>query len=320
MRFPEWTIWSLPFTAHEFGHVAIEEDNNLAAFGDTEAHAEVESDPQYREIKRKMEEGKKKLETLRAPQGAEAKADLGSDPQCDEIERETEQQKKMSEAAFSRAQDRIHEFLADAFAVYTIGPCYAASLIVLRLYPLSADSDARRASDQERAALVLEILNKMNRMAPKPYPYTEFITKLSDAWSTIMAKSGAPPLVELRRGDLAKLADRVWDQLEERLFMLQYPTSSEVGGGWNVARGWYENWTRAADPNKLPVPENLSAFSRLRDALNAAWQYRLFSEPAELEPAAAATRALCDKIIRHRRDQEAKEQRIGGVVEVGGSK
>lgn len=32
LRFPEWTIWTLPFTAHELGHVVICEDDYLRGF------------------------------------------------------------------------------------------------------------------------------------------------------------------------------------------------------------------------------------------------------------------------------------------------
>lgn len=37
LRFPEWTIWTLPFAAHELGHVVMREDDRLQSFIDEEA-------------------------------------------------------------------------------------------------------------------------------------------------------------------------------------------------------------------------------------------------------------------------------------------
>ena len=320
VRFPEWTIWSLPLTAHEIGHVIIEDDEKLAPFGYAEANAEVRSHPEYGEIKRKIEENKEKLEALRASRGAEAKADIESDPHCGEIAREIEKWEKKLDASISRARSRIHQLLADAFGVYTVGPCYAASLIVLRLYPLSTDPDERHAPDAERAALVLEILGKMNNAAPEPHPYTHFINKLSETWTGMMTRSGAPDLVGFRRTALTELAERVWEQFDQRLHHLHYPTSSsKVGGGWNVALGWYSTWAEAINKYKSTHAEDLSE-SSLRDALNAAWQYRLFVDPLALEPAAAATRALCDEIIKLRKidDLNQLKSNLGAsLIEVG---
>jgi hypothetical protein len=36
LRFLEWTVWTLPLTAHEFGHVVIREDADLQAFAQAE--------------------------------------------------------------------------------------------------------------------------------------------------------------------------------------------------------------------------------------------------------------------------------------------
>jgi hypothetical protein len=89
VRMPEWTIWSVPLVAHEFGHVVIDDVPELATFAEAEAHAEVEADAGY----------------LQHPK--------------DEAE------KRNNDAIRRWASCRVRQLMADAFAVNTTGPSYA---------------------------------------------------------------------------------------------------------------------------------------------------------------------------------------------------
>jgi hypothetical protein len=281
-------------------------EDELASFGETEAELEVATFPEYTEIKRKLQEGKNKLEGLRTAPRVEVNPDIRNFPQYSELLREVQERERRLAALRCCARCRIHQLLADAFGVYTLGPCYAASLIVLRLCPISPDTDERRAPDADRAALVLEVLGKMNGNARGPY--VEYIDKVSEIWKGMVARSGASPLIESRRQNLVQLATRLWDEFDRGLPTPRYYTSSRYsGGGWNHARKWCEVWADHANEAELP-PLELTWRSRLRDVLNAAWLFRLLADYKELEPATKATREVCDRILSLRKEQEELER------------
>lgn len=281
VRFPEWTIWSLPLVAHEFGHVAIEDAKELRDIARTIIDSEAVADPQW--VK---------------------------DPQ-------DEQKRKINQAIRQRVECRVRHFLADVFAVFTIGPSYPCSLILLRLTPGGPNSSGNEPRDIERAEVALEMLRRMAEAAPKPTGYDVIIKTLADEWSGMVTRSGVAPLTTGDEAALKRLVGQMEQNLKDSLGISRYRANFPGGGGWNTAYGWYQAWSAQGkiNPRKLPVPNDITRASRIYDALNAAWAYRLFEKPLSLEPVAEATRQLCDKIIKARDEVASRE---GGGKAGGG--
>jgi hypothetical protein len=269
MRFPEWTIWSLPLVAHEFGHVVIEDVSELLTFAND-------------------------LATAAALQRQEFITNPANDAE-----------RRKNQAITRREVCRIRQLMADAFAVYRIGPAYPCTLVLLRLSPVESDSDEGCPRDAERAAVAIEVLRQMADASPKPTQFVDIVKYLEDEWSGMMKRSGVTPLDQNHCNALLQLAGRIKQELDDVLVGAGYSLRLPGGGGWNTAYGWYVEWAQQGkmDPNRLKAPENLNATSKIYDALNAAWAYRLFEKPTSLEPVARATRETCEAMIARRLEE-----------------
>jgi hypothetical protein len=176
----------------------------------------------------------------------------------------------------------LNELFADAFATYCVGPCYAASALLLRFDVAQAcNGDQRKhPSYAARAAAILEILREMNR--GEQSPYTMAIKVLETQWLDLLsfAEKG-----NCRGEWVPDMAYQLYEIVRK------------------VARGaQFDNWSYAAetlqyvltDPAK-PPGRRFSA----SDLLNAAWLARAGGS----DPATISARAL----------QLWQQQAAGGV-------
>jgi hypothetical protein len=272
MRFAEWTIWDLPLIAHEFGHVAI-----TLKLGKEKAQAEEE-------LRDLMPFLAKQQDLL-----------LKQDPQLQELRDQS--------IAKDWAQGRVSNFVADAFAAFTMGPAYACSGINLRFNPCT-EAYQNIPSDPQRAYLVMSMLEWMDEfhysqmLTEKFKPYATVIAKLNAAWESAMAGSGSTcRLTPAEQNYLKAFARCFADKIWERIFLNtgMYPLE-----GWNLARKWCEAWLeqdRDGAANLATAHSDESA--SIRDVLNATWLCRLVtSDFARIENRLAdAGKSLCKKII-----------------------
>jgi hypothetical protein len=105
------------------------------------------------------------------------------------------------ENAQKRWRHWLNEFFADAFATYCVGPCYAASCLLLRFNVAQACSNENEThpSSAARAAAILEILSEMNRSVANPFrapPYTIVIERLRLRWSELLASADGDCKIE----------------------------------------------------------------------------------------------------------------------------
>lgn len=254
LRFPEWTIWTLPFTAHELGHVVIREDEKLCGF--PRRHAEAWAN--------------------------------GS--------------------TIERAKSHLNEYLADAFATYTMGPAYACAVILLRFNPLDAyRDDDEHPADAKRAHVVLTMLQRMNDAAGMEEPYEGVKVRLSENWQEVLRRAGQPDAQQaLDAQRLEKLVDGIWPEFEHWLRPAAKYPHDEKAYGWLVAEEWYRTWKDQLEKGQLLNIQDVSPRNTLRDVLNAAWLCRLeyLDEPEHLdrtERIEEAAHKLCAAIIAERR-------------------
>jgi hypothetical protein len=330
LRFPEWTVWSLPLTAHEFGHVITSESLDLIAFIKDQTNSKVED--------------------YMARQGLYSEYGMSKD------------------WATRRIESHICEFIADAFATYTMGPAYAYAAILIRLNPWtyqgdrSSPSDEERVqlvlsvlgdlmqkgilslqgdkiegmietegalaplvsnsykrllsihrisqwedlnpSDVERAYLILAILERMDKDETRQH-YDDDINYLRIKWDDAMTLANpSDRLTDQEKRDLDLLADSLFRKISISLNpAARYRITSKANKdeGWLVAQKWSDEWNKSLKndpPDDLMIPE-VSRDCMLRDVLNAAWICRRyhFDKTNDIEYAAIR---LYDAIVSKR--------------------
>ncbi len=165
----------------------------------------------------------------------------------------------------------LNELFADAFATYCVGPCYAASALLLRFDVAQACNGGQQThpSCAARATAILETLREMNR--GEQAPYTTAITVLETQWSDLL---GFAEQGNCKGEWVPEMAYQLYDVVRK------------------VARGaQYDNWSYAdetlqyvlTDPERAPE----GSFSAC-DLLNAAWLARAGGG----DPATISARAL----------------------------
>jgi hypothetical protein len=224
LRFPEAGVWNLPVAAHEFGHYV----------GPVlkERDAEGRFVHPFDELLRR--------ESLGDGWIVEG---TGATP--------------------ARIQQFVHEYFADAFAAWTLGPAYACTCVFLRFDPGTPTGSAH-PSDAARAYAVLRTLEGLGGPgAGFDDPFPGVAAYLRDAWAKAAGAAGAagdwhpPPRLD-------GLLDEMVALLRAALPLLRYDAAA-----WNRAQA-LSPALAPAEPD--PDPPQGAA---LVDVLNAAWRARL---------------------------------------------
>jgi hypothetical protein len=200
--FPEWTIWALPFAAHEFWHVVISKqpnyDNSLLNF-----------------VKNNL------LNTMQ---------DLSEKPHLDNlvmiIDKSSEDIKKYN---------LVQELLADAFATFVMGPAYAFASILLRFDPsVVCERENCYASDPRRVYAVLRILKLESEGGYRGIGnYGRIISDLESEWNNASEKNkNFPP--NCIDAELKCWIKAIWKYLDTNYRVIAYSTNS-----WQVIK---DNW------------------------------------------------------------------------------
>ena len=262
MPFPEWSIWTLPFTAREYGYVLIKEKEPLRDLVDEQAQLLVAKEFHVR---------------ARPPGLAE-------------------------EAAQEHARNQVRAHVADASATYMIGPAYACAATMLRFNPARAfvETDSTPA-DAKRTHLIFNILERMNqkaKAASSAAPYSRVLGRLRTEWERMLQQaSPSESLDGDEKSYLDELADRIWKVLEGGTLRSSAAyTPRGTYQGWNKATEWHEEWSRQLRERK-ELKVSAGETNTLRDVLNAAWLCRIENEATFARDIDRAARATCEQII-----------------------
>lgn len=180
----------------------------------------------------------------------------------------------------------VHEYFADLFAVYSLGPAYACTCILLRFDPSSAYEEGQyHPSAAKRAYWILKVLDKMDEAkGGVTRPNRGIIQHLGDVWRGGLAATHQPE-------SLDKDVTNPIDALLRKLYRF-------VDDAWPDAQ--YDGWSRAVElaprllTDKDPA-QVLSATDRLPDVLNAAWRCRLEQEGEDVD---LIVRRIGDRTVR----------------------
>ncbi len=260
IRFPEWTLWSLPLIAYDFGHVAITEfritgdsvETPLLEVLDEQTAGELEQDEQHQ-------------------------AELAAAPTAEAAERHTRRASKW-------ARHRLRVLLADALATHWMGPAYVCAAVRLRFDPSSAFTG--RPNYDERVRFVIRRL----RALANGIEQNDVVDQLESEWQHAVERADPPRPAGL----VAPVSDEdLMAAFDVAINVL--PGTFRFGKlRWQKAiftkTYWEEQGTAL---KKLEVPDERLA---LREVLNAAWLTRLAQSPLadELASVAVATGAALE--------------------------
>lgn len=241
LRFPEWTVWSLPLLAYDLGHVAITDyriqleksKTPLQDVLDAQTQAELDHDEQHQQ---------------------ELKAGASNEAKERQIRR-----------AGKWARHRLRVLLADALATHWMGPAYVCAAVRLRFDPASAFSS--RPSYDERLRFVITRLRDVASRSEE----TDVVTKLESEWNDAVERADPPrpagPPSPTPDDDLISTFNEVINALPAT-FGFDKLRWQKVG----LAETTWEQ--QGKQRKKLEPPEIKLA---LREVLNAAWLTRLAS-------------------------------------------
>ena len=190
--------------------------------------------------------------------------------------------------------------LGDAYATYTMGPCYAYYAIGLLLDPGSEQGNCR-------ARAIVAMLQEMDgKESPANPPYIDIRRRLLVAWNAARAQMGKPALAlnadgsaEAAQPDAQGTAIRTL--IRSFRNTLHAATSTPFGVEmWNQIRDWVKPLLedRAGD---IVVSKD----AELRHLLNAAWQARVDPDRDPERDLNAAVKTLQDK-FKDRQQKKGK--------------
>ena len=95
----------------------------------------------------------------------------------------------------------LHEFFADAYAVFTQGPAFVFAALYLNFNPAQAyASRTGHPSHAERAALIFSVLEAMDEQAKASEydtgPYAGWLKRASETWNAAVQANGGQPAPE----------------------------------------------------------------------------------------------------------------------------
>jgi hypothetical protein len=164
----------------------------------------------------------------------------------------------------SRYWSYMHEYFADLFATYSLGPAYACTCLLLRFDPRAVDGE-QHPNTAQRAYLILRTLDKMNVASGRlMQPFSGIISLLEDSWRRSLRATG-------ESDHLGQEMSILMDERLEELYSLTEPLLGSVKyGGWLQAN-------RIADELLLnsTVRPQLQTDDTIADILNAAWLVRV---------------------------------------------
>jgi hypothetical protein len=206
------------------------------------------------------------------------------------------------------------EFGADAFATYYLGPAYACASIHLKLDLLGrSDGRTEAPSGSARAHVILSMLDDMDRASPnRAGVFDEVLDKLREDWERASASAEVETLTPDETARIGGFVTGVRELLRNYLMpSAPYPVGDP---GWLAAEKWLRHWEAEGQDEVMTTPtEGVSKLSTLRDALNAAWAFRLFHEDETPVPCIHVKMAqrkaleLCDLIIEKQNEKPSDE-------------
>lgn len=193
----------------------------------------------------------------------------------------------------ARRGRHFHEFFADSFAVYSHGPAFAYSAILLNFDPVNAYSDRRdHPTHAERFEVILQIMDAMNDMEKADEfdngPYVPVMQRFQRWWSDSVGEVGArsSEVDQFHKLKAKTWATKIFNLLQKYYrFGVKYQASDFIDAE-EKAKQLLDG---AADLKDLSP----------RDLLNIAWASRITYPERVVEIARTIRKAWERSLVRH---------------------
>ena len=176
------------------------------------------------------------------------------------------QAKHQQLAAEPQQAAHLKEYLADLFAVYTLGPAYLCACLVWRFNPkdgTAREDGTEHPSHAKRLHFMLRTLELMNPVSD--YDYTGLVKILRELWQRSWQTAELATELEPKTlGALQVMHKEVYQILDEQLSSARYAR-------WPQARKLAAEIASGAKS----AAQLLTDESRLADVVNAAWLWRV---------------------------------------------
>jgi hypothetical protein len=341
MQFPEWTVWTLPLVAHEYGHVVVEE-SGLRGYAAELTHewAIEEITARQRLVEQLAALGTDLGEAVRD----RARSDLGLEPLVPFVThlagrfpasgarpepRDLDDVIELLKAIYDRQRQRVRILLADALATLLAGPAYGYAALLLRLNPLGPETDL--VSDQERAATILAVLQTMNDPGTgAPRPHGDIVDYLGEYWRDSVAAARAELPNQAQTDADSRPATPIAPAAVQAAFrrhIVGHKLALYERQHSARALQWSNDWQIELEMGaELTLPD-VKPSEHIREAINALWRARLAVtrnlDPPESDEAERRIELLeqiglelCDTIIKAR-GESASRFESGGLTDPG---
>ena len=245
LPFSEWDIWSLPFTAYEFGRWIA---------GDTWIEGLTDF----------LRDEPRRIQELIQLANVEELLKMGFLDTSDVSDGEIQN----LEMTLEQLEASLKEFFADAFATYFLGPAYGYARVCLRLNPMTAFD--HRSLDSQRMGIVLGMLELMNASAKSrgqdPFasgPYESEIKLLIELWEKSIQMTRPEFKTKFENGKLCHAwAELLYKKLEE-----PYEKDGFSPQNWKAAVAWgraFMDNNVSTEAKSLPIILNAAWYGRIR--------------------------------------------------------
>ncbi len=186
----------------------------------------------------------------------------------------------------ARRAIHLHEFFADAFAVYCQGPAFAYVAVALNFNPLEAHRPrGAHPSHAERVEVIRRVMEAMNADAKAdpfdPGPYADVLGRIDSWWRTGLPEAQLSPVERWQLTNAATVAGKLYDVLE---------TEYRLG-----ARLPASDWRRVNEIARTLLDERPALRGEsLRDLLNVAWAARTMF-PERRGEVGSLIRGVCER-------------------------
>jgi hypothetical protein len=296
LRFPAWDIWTIPLAAREYGHVVAEDAKGVHDAIDQRVRERVAAqledvvadEARVRKVRSKA--GRQVLELT-----AQSTA-MGHDLVAED-EANAAVQRRVSELV-DRERGCLHLLVADAYATYTLGIAYACAALLLRFEPTRSPRD-NLTSDAVRGEVVLAMLERMNEES-RDRPYDQALERLRAGWESVLeyaTTNGTPAASDPEQA--RAFVDWIWNVFRISLRLTARYPDEEEEEGWLSVRKARTEWQRTLNATD-EFGTSALGLRKLRDALNAAWSWRLENPDADdrkLRRLETTTLKVCRDIV-----------------------
>lgn len=260
MPFSEWTIWTLPLAAYEFGLIAIDEVEQLRSFCEEQAG-----------------------EALRTEQ-----ATAGNVPaDNDRLARAVRYVKILMADAFATYT------LGPAYAC-------PALLLEFSPTPEGPGLEFGPSGIQRAGMVlsILQGMGKA-RNSYEENAFSVVLRLLRERWTIIQEPTDNAEIINLNPDEILDIFSRATTNSRPQVRYPTDLLNQNIYGGWAVAKSWVEHWQSELNSvsGKLTVPGTVLRTSKLRDGLNAAWLGRLLFPADKLTHVETAAQELCIAIL-----------------------